>query len=561
MTPSDYESSTAPPRGRSPSRDVTRALLACAAVVLSLVGGSACAFSEERGLPTEKVTADFVFEEHAFSFANFGGQAHGSLLTADHMERMFGADAVCNSDFPDHCRLLPIANEYRAAVNQSIRGGRCEGFAVLSGLASRGEVDLSPFGAVHARDLVLEGNAALGAEIAYWFASQYLRDVVPSSTRALSAVGALKYLNEQLQRPDHEMFRVGIARLDPDTGALAGGHAVLATYVAPGEVEDQFVIGIYDNNHPEAEREIRVDALTNAWSYQASTNPDNEATVYAGDLENGNPLYLSPAEPRRGEHRCTFCSDPESAEDSLAQMFGSASAELIAHHPSGARIGEQEGALVSEHNQGHVFPSFTAPCHDCRDGVHAAVPHHPEEGTEVELRQAVHGPTEDGVVEDIYAAFFGHGFVVTVEGADVEPGEVHSLFIPGHGAGARYLSPEARSADVAEVSVGATVAETEQVHARARVTGSERIELAIDPVLGNPTLTVRGPLAASITRLSIETTLGPVTRELLVDLPTPPSGSATVILAESSEGGDVVVELDRDGDGVTDETITLPDLG
>lgn len=522
---------------------------------------AACEEPTGPDLPTTRVSTSFLFERDSLAFENFGGIEYGSVLTPTLMARMFGKDTVC-IPADGECRLIPIAKEYLQAVNQSIRGGRCEGFAVLSGLAAAGALDLTPFGAAHAHDLVLEGNTALGSELAYWFSTQYLRDVVPESTLPLDALGALEFLHGEIKKSDHAMYRIGLARFDEETGELSGGHAILATYVAPGSAANQYVIGVYDNNHPDEDRQIVIDGSADSWSYQASANPDDPTTVYAGDTNSANLLYVAPVQPRQGQHPCTFCSLDAEDEESLAQVFGSASAEVVAVHASGARVGEQDGQFFDEHDNGHVLPSFTAACHDCRDGAHLVIPHHAGEGTLLEIREATHALIEEGVKVPIDVRFFGHGFAVIVEGADVEEenGEVHLLDIEGGGDDITFTSAPPEAEDVAVVSLAVELADLEQILVEARLEGSEVARLLVDPLVGNPTVRVRGATASGTTRMRMTRHSQDDIRTFTADVPTPQGSSATVVLDESQTGGDVIVLLDRDDDGQPDERLVLPDL-
>ena len=513
-------------------------------------------------LPTQKVSSSFVFKEHAFSFENFGGVAFGSAMDEDLMARMFGKQSVCLPSSGDSCQLLPIAKEYRTALNQSLRGGRCEGFAVLSGLIAQGRVDLTPFGGGAAYDLPIEDDRALGQEIAYWFSTQFLRDVVPQSTLVLDAVSALELLHQSFKDAPNAMWRIGLARIDATTGALSGGHAVLAIYVAPAKDEGKYVIGIYDSNHPEAPREMLVTAATDSWSYQASTDADNADTLYSGDLDDGNSLYLAPIEPREGQHPCTFCELDANDEEALAQVFGSASAEIVAVTANGERIGEQDGNLVSEHEDGHALPAFTAACHDCRDHMHMGVPHDPQEGVTLEIRAATHALVEEGVVTPVEASYFGHGFAVTIEGADVDDEELHFLKIGGAGIDATFTSEPVEADNFAVLSLAVHLDNAEQVLVETRAQGSASCEVKIDSILGDPTITIRGELTAAPSALvRVTISEGATLRVFSADVPAPPAGSATIVLAESVQGGEVTALLDNDGDGVVDEQLALPDLG
>ncbi len=525
-----------------------------------LVVASTSGCDEDLDLPTERVSSRFTFSTDAFSFPNFGGIEHGSVVSPDHLARMFGKDEVCIPG-GDTCRLTPIAKEYLRAVNDTIRGGRCEGFAVLSGLASLGEVELDVFGAASARALSIEDNRPLGAELAYWYATQFLRDVVPRTTLPTTAQEALTTLHDEFRTPDHPMYRIGMARLDESTGALSGGHAILATSVAPSSSPGRYVIGVYDNNHPEAERQIEIDFENNRWSYQASSNPDDPTTLYAGDATNQNPLYLAVVEPRQGVHACTFCSLDAEDEQDVAQLFGSASAEVVAVHPSGARVGEQDGRHIDEHEDGHVHPSFTAACHDCRDSAHVVVPHDPSEGVVLEIRQAPHAPVEEGQLVPVDARYFGHGFAVTVEGADVEVDDtVHLLDVEAGGDDVTFTTSPAEVDDVAMLSLAVEVADLEQLFIELKLQGTEVARLHIDPDSGNPTIEIEGATASETTRVRVTEHIDDTLRTFSADVPLPPGARAQLVVAESVAGSDVVVLRDLDDDGVFEERILLPDL-
>jgi hypothetical protein len=532
----------------------------CTAWSWVIVFSSSTGCDDGPDLPTERVSSRFTFSTDAFSFPNFGGIEHGSVVSPDHLARMFGKDEVCIPG-GDTCRLTPIAKEYLRAVNDTIRGGRCEGFAVLSGLASLGEVALDPFGAASARALSLEDNRPLGAELAYWYATQFLRDVVPRTTLPTTAQEALTTLHDEFRTPQHPMYRIGMARLDETTGALSGGHAILATSVAPSSSPGRYVIGVYDNNHPEAERQIEIDLEHNRWSYQASSNPDDPTTLYSGDTTNQNPLYLAVVEPRQGVHACTFCSLDADDEQDVAQLFGSASAEVVAVHPSGARVGEQGGRHIDEHAEGHVLPSFTAACHDCRDSSHVVVPHDPSEGVVLEIRQAPHAPVEEGQLVPTDARYFGHGFAVTIEGADVDEDDtVHLLDVEARGDDVTFTTSPAEADDVAILSLAVEVAELEQLFIEVKLQGTEVARLHIDPDSGNPTIEIEGATASETTRVRVTEHIDDTLRTFSVDVPLPPGARAQLVLTESVVGGDVVVLLDLDDDGVFEETRLLPDL-
>jgi hypothetical protein len=266
-------------------------------------------------------------------------------------------------------------------------------------------------------------------------------------------------------------------------------------------------------------------------------------------------------------HPCTFCDvdneDDDAIEDELAQVFGSASAAIVAVHGNGQRAGEVDGALFTEHDRGHALPSFTAACHDCRDGMHLAVPHDADGGTVLEIRTAPHAPVEEGVLVPVDARYFGHGFAVTVEGADIaDPDEVHTLHISGDGTNTTFTSSPAVPEDEAVIAIAHEIALGEHLFVEAKVVGSEVAVIDIDPEAATTTITVRGDATTTSTVLvRISTTDRGVTRSVSANVPMPSAGSATIDVSTSEEDGDMVVLLDTDGDGAIDDTIVLPDLG
>ena len=137
------------------------------------------------------------------------GTDSASRIDEESLIRLHGKEAICASDEAD-CRVRPLAKEYIRSVNKAMRGGRCEGFALLSGLLYAGDIDAADFGAATAAEMSLEDNDALGAEIAYWFATQYLQDVVMETTQALTAEEAVRFLSDEFSKEDHGLSLIHI---------------------------------------------------------------------------------------------------------------------------------------------------------------------------------------------------------------------------------------------------------------------------------------------------------------------------------------------------------------
>ena len=109
------------------------------AAVLSLAA-SACGEKEPPIiLPEKPISSGFEVDANAFPFPNYGGVRPDGDLTSSEVTRMFGRDGVC-ADTEANCRLTPIAREFATNANASMQGGRCEGFAVLTGLMYLGQI-------------------------------------------------------------------------------------------------------------------------------------------------------------------------------------------------------------------------------------------------------------------------------------------------------------------------------------------------------------------------------------------------------------------------------------
>ncbi|MBL8785341.1 MAG: fibronectin type III domain-containing protein, partial [Deltaproteobacteria bacterium] len=390
-----------------------------AALLLAACGGA----KDGTTLPTEPVSSGFVVATNAFPFRNFGGRDPSAKVYPDSASRMFGASAVCANAADveqDGCRLTPIAKTWMQNVNDAMEGGRCEGFAVLSGLMYIGAEDPATFGATSARDLSLEDNDKLGREIAYWFSSQYLINVINDTTMPMTATEAVRFLADAFAAGT-DMYRLGIMRID-ENGQRRGGHAILPVSVVPAAEPGHFIIKVYDNNFPETERDILVDTNKNRWEYQASTNPDAPLTLYWGSPENGNLLFLSPVKPRLGTHPCPFCvGDEQTQAQSLAQVFALGSAEVTVSDANGAETGIKDGKLVEDFVGASVPPMFT-------DGDNSKLVLVPtRDGVSVTMRSG------EGELP-LQVAVFGAGYTTSIADASNVAGRADKLTLSADGA-------------------------------------------------------------------------------------------------------------------------------
>lgn len=275
------------------------------------------------------------------------------MFGANEMRRMFG-DAVCHSLVDDECVLTPPAKVWATSVNESLKGGVCEGFAVFSMLLFNTWVDSQQFGDESAINLSLTDNGALKHELAYWFATQFLEDPVIDQTHAYDAKSAVIHLANVFHAGRVEDYvRIGLARLD-DSGALVGGHALTPFAVVDGDTPDSKWIMVYDSNHPSMQEQISVNMSDNSWSYQASENPAQDSSLYVGNVANKNKLYLAPLFPRLGVQPCTFCNASTNGSESIRSM--GQMRRMILHGPinalieddNGLRVGNVDGQWVNE---------------------------------------------------------------------------------------------------------------------------------------------------------------------------------------------------------------------
>ena len=82
------------------------------------------------------------------------------------------------------------------------------------------------------------------------------------------------------------------------------GHSL--TPFAVTRRSDDFVVHVYDNNHPGKRLELFVDSKTNQWSYpNAFRNVDGSFNTWAGGT---GTLELTAMSARKGPFQCSFCN-------------------------------------------------------------------------------------------------------------------------------------------------------------------------------------------------------------------------------------------------------------
>ncbi|MDP1827899.1 MAG: hypothetical protein Q8L48_31790 [Archangium sp.] len=292
-----------------------------------------------------KVESGFSMADHSLPFANFAGGYLASAMDAELMQRMYG-DAVCK-DASSPCELTLAAQNFVNKANRAMNGGRCEGFAVAASLMQAGRIVATDFGGTTARDLELDDNVELQRELAYWFSTQ-LHPQVSQTTKGYMAKDVMPRLAEVLRADASERVRIGIVK--KQGGRVTGGHAVtpIAYYADPAN-EGVYLVRVYDNNLPDAERTMKIDTKNNRWEYEAAENPGKRSSLYYGDDSNKNPLYLAPIFTRTGQLPCYFCD----GKTTQVTTHGGAQVSLA----DGA--GVVDGEVTSNENTS-VIPGFSA---------------------------------------------------------------------------------------------------------------------------------------------------------------------------------------------------------
>lgn len=310
--------------------------------------------SHELPAPSKDV-AGFTPSAGGFKFQNYGNDKGFTNLTALELRRMFG-DKVCASLEGDTCLLTPQATEWMEAMNKGMGGGHCEGFAALSLLMQRGQIDPKVFGADGPNALDIDGNDKLQREIAYWFVTQGVMPMAKAEDKTLSPVEVVAKIEESL-KGGAESYTLGIYM-----PGYKAGHATTPYGIQEKENDIVWILH-YDNNYPGEEKHIEVDKKANTWAYTTAADPNGAETGYKGDAST-KTLTIAPSTVRTGPLFCHFCGDVDAAGGDAAKGSAGAVAmreimmegdgDLLITDETGKRLGYAGDVFVNE-IQGAVF--------------------------------------------------------------------------------------------------------------------------------------------------------------------------------------------------------------
>lgn len=286
-----------------------RVLFAVASLLLAAQLGAAPA------LAALIVDGGFRPAANGFKFQNHGNTLAGPVdaegnptqvpvtnLTAAEMIRFFG-NQVCASGSGQSCVLTPPAKQWMEQQNQSMDGGHCSGYSIMSALVYSGSVSASDFGAAAINDLNLAGNTPLQREIAYWAATQGLLPGGGMDSQNKDYDYVLDTLNAELAKPaaERQLFELGIQKRDQ-----SGGHSILP-YAIDSLGNNKFDVLVYDNNYPGREMRINIDRTAKTWKYATSADPSQAASDYDGDAAS-KTLFIRNVAARLLPQQCPFCT-------------------------------------------------------------------------------------------------------------------------------------------------------------------------------------------------------------------------------------------------------------
>jgi hypothetical protein len=286
----------------------------------------------------------FTPETDSFSFENFGGGEPPADLTVNMARRMYGDAQVCQTVVDNQCTPYPVILQLIAQANRSMKGGLCEGLAVLS-LRLSGDVSaVQNFQQVQTVATMVKDDPALLSELAFWYVTQFAPEVQERASvyRQMEPMDLARILLEDFEEStaggQATGFTIGIYSDE-------GGHAV-----TPYRVEATnhgYRIYIYDSNWPNDERWIDVDE--DGWTYAlAATNPTEQASAWSGGA---GTMELTPMTARKPPFDCPFCpteGDTNSGTLLTVASSGEKQANLQIQTGKGERLGYYDGVFVNE---------------------------------------------------------------------------------------------------------------------------------------------------------------------------------------------------------------------
>ena len=175
--------------------------------------------------PLDDHSLNFKPNQDSFSFENFGGGEAPADLTVNMARRLYGDSQVCSDVTNSQCTPYPVILQLISQANRSMKGGLCEGLAVLSLRLAGDAKTLAGFQNASTVAALIKEDPALLSELVYWYVTQFAIEVQEEASSYLQRHPA--QLAEVLLRA-FELAEQG----KPSTGYTIGiysdegGHAV-----------------------------------------------------------------------------------------------------------------------------------------------------------------------------------------------------------------------------------------------------------------------------------------------------------------------------------------------
>ncbi len=515
------------------------------------------------------IDSGFRPEVDGFSFENYGKDPGFTNLAVEDLVRLFGESIVASRE-GGKLILSPPAQKWLEEVNAAMGGGHCEGMATLSLLFFLGKSQVSEFGAATTNALQIPGNEKLQREIAYWWATQITEPAAKGVLREISPSEVVDRLIQAFQggRQPAESYTIGFYKPD-----RSGGHAV-TPYAIQDKGDGKVGILIYDNNYPNASREIVVDRAANTWSYSGSTNPAEQANTYTGDATT-KTLEIVPTSVRLEKQVVPFLASSAgtgqaqswwesalgihsalAAEPSYNEIWVDGAADFLITDDQGRRLGVSDGRFLRE------IPGGEATSIKLGVDVWAAdqepIYYLP---TNVTFTMSLDGKNLKQVSAG-EVTMIGPGYDLEISDIQIEPGQKDSLVFSPDGTRLSYQTTSSESPDIM-LGMEGKEADYAFLIKGFDLQGGGTLEVARDMEKG---------------RLSMKATgaSGPGAYGFLLDRISEQGGEQIfghegIILAPgdtayfyfaqwTGEGGSLKLEIDRNSDGTIDEVQDVSDL-
>ena len=510
-------------------------------------GGGAMGFNVDTG---------FRPKTDGFSFENYTNDNGVVNMTAEDVRRMFG-DTVCANTMNGKCTLTPAASKWMEEKNGSMNGGHCDGMAGLSGLIYGKQKNASDFGGATTPDLSFM-SASVTREIAYTWATQTVEPVL--STR-------VKPMDES--KTPNQVLDIIVALMTTTKQPCSvhffqpgykGGHAVTA-YAVEDKGNDIVNVRIYDNNFPSDEgRAIVFNRAANTWEYTASTNPNEPGALYQGTATTATISAFQDT-VRLGVMVCPFCETqpmagmlfldlPPAANE--VTLVSDGDVNLLVTDENGKRIGYADDVFVKEIPGARFSPEVSKSLF--QDDPEPAYLIPPNLGFKVDVdgkNLAAAAKADVSIV--------GHGYVLTVEDINVDPGQKDTITLSKDGTQIAY---ETKSAESPLLYLGTEEPGTGADYgfgvAAVGGAGGVKMSLKIDDQTKKLAIQLTGATAYGIAVQRIDGT----TDQFFLHEGNALGPNDTAYLdygAWSGNGGTMPLEIDLNSDGTIDDTIVLTD--